>query len=348
MNKLKLLLNMLQNPLVCLSNRTKRKLQRRVLLENVNKWAKELTDSIGSVIYGKAHVVEKLLVAVLCRGHVLLEDIPGVGKTILARALSVSIGGDFKRIQCTTDLLPADVLGVSIYNPKDGEFKFRQGPIVTNLLLVDEINRATPRTQSALLEGMAEQAISVEGRKIPLPNPFFLIATENPVEFEGTFPLPEVQKDRFFLSTRMEYPPKEAESEIMEAHRRVTHPVTDLKPVSDTEQVLKMQSEILNIEIEKSLMKYILEIVKATREDTRLQIGASPRASMALYKGAQALASIRGRDKVEVEDIKELAGPILWKRIKVKSENLLKGMTEEAIIKDIVDRAKIPVTEDAA
>ena len=315
---------------------------------DVAQWAEAIKSSIRKVIYGKDAVIEKLLVALLCRGHVLLEDVPGVGKTILARAFSTSLGGQMQRIQCTPDLLPADVLGVSIYNQKSGEFDFRHGPIITNVLLVDEINRATPRTQSALLEAMEEGQITVEGNTIDLPQPFFMIATENPVEFEGTFPLPEAQKDRFFLSTRMGYPPEESEKEIMESQRRISHPVTDLQPVTNTEQVIELQKQILTVKVDKSLEEYILDLVLSTREDKRLKLGASPRASMALYKGAQALAAIRGKSEVVPQDIQELVSPVLWKRISVKSENLLKGLTEEAAVGDILDRVALPPPKGAA
>lgn len=309
---------------------------------NISEWAGRIIDSIGRVIYGKAEVIEKLLVALLCRGHVLLEDVPGVGKTILARAVSVSLGGKMQRIQCTPDLMPADVLGVSIYNQKSGEFDFRQGPVVTNLLLVDEINRATPRTQSALLEAMEEGKITVEGKSMDLPRPFFLLATENPVEFEGTFPLPEAQKDRFFLSTRMGYPPDISEKGIMESHRRISHPVTDLTPVTGSEEVLNLQREILKVHVDDSLADYIMDIVESTRKDERLRNGASPRASMSLYKGAQALAAIRGRQSVGPQDIQDLAPSVLWKRIAVKSENLLKGLTEEKAVEEILERTALP------
>lgn len=309
---------------------------------NIAEWAVSIQSSIGKVIYGKEEVVEKLLVALLCRGHVLLEDVPGVGKTILARAISATLGGDMQRIQCTPDLLPADVLGVSIYNQKSGEFDFRQGPIMTNILLVDEINRATPRTQSALLEAMEEGKITVEGKTMELPQPFFMIATENPVEFEGTFPLPEAQKDRFFLSTRMGYPPDISEKEIMESQRRISHPVTDLTPVTDTETVIQLQSEVLKVNVDESLVEYILNIVENTRNDDRLKLGASPRAAMALYKGAQARAAVKGRNEAIPEDIQELVSAVLWKRINVKSENLLKGLTEERAILDMMERVEVP------
>ena len=309
----------------------------------VKLWAERVRESVERVFYGKSEVIEKLLVAMLCRGHVLLEDVPGLGKTILARALAGSIGGRFTRIQCTPDLLPADVLGVSVYNPKSGEFKFREGPILTNLLLVDEINRATPRTQSALLEAMAENQISIDGKRIPLPEPFLLMATENPVEFEGTFPLPEAQKDRFFLSLRIGYPSREAEEEILESQRRITHPVTDITPVTDLDILLEMQTTILGVHVGDELRTYLLNITSETRGDSRLMLGVSPRGSLALYRGAQALAALRGRAYAVPEDIKDLAVPVLSKRIIIKSEHTIRGLTEERAIQDILERIEVPV-----
>ena len=317
-------------------------------MERVAAWARTITKNIEKVIYGKAGVIEKLLIVLLCRGHALLEDVPGVGKTILARALSLSLGGKFRRIQCTPDLLPADVLGVSVYNQETGEFEFRQGPIVTNILLVDEINRATPRSQSALLESMSEGRISVEGRAIVLPDPFFMIATENPVEFEGTFPLPEAQKDRFFLTLRMGYPPEEAELEVMSSQQRLTHPVTDLGQASDLAELLELQRGVLGVPVGQPVKDYILRLVEETRQDARLQLGASPRASMALYKGGQAIAALRGAPAVLPQHIKELASPVLLKRISVKSEHLLRGVTEERVIAELLERVPAPVAEGAA
>ena len=299
-------------------------------------WARTLVDAAGTVIYGKEQVIEKLLVTLLCRGHALLEDVPGVGKTVLARALSTCLGGEFRRIQCTPDLLPADVLGGSVYHAQTGQFEFRQGPIVTNILLVDEINRATPRTQSALLEAMSEGQISVEGETTPLPDPFFMLATENPVEFEGTFPLPEAQRDRFFLTLRMGYPTPEAEQEILHAQRRLTHPVTDLVAATDLETVLRLQREVAAVPVAAAIEDLILDLVERTRHDSRLAYGASPRASMALYQGAQALAAIRGKHSGGAEEVCELAPPVLLKRIGVKPEQLLRGVEPEAVIDGIL------------
>jgi MoxR-like ATPase len=308
----------------------------------VAAWARAVRDNVRSVIYGKDEVIDKVLVALLSRGHVLLEDVPGVGKTILARSLAASLGGTFRRIQCTPDLLPADVLGVSIFNPKTSLFDFHEGPIMTNLLLVDEINRATPRTQSALLEAMADGMVSVEGKAIPLPQPFLMIATENPVEFEGTFPLPEAQKDRFFLSLRMGYPPAEAEEQLMAAQTELAHPVTRLAAVSDPASLRALQDLILSAEVGTEVAAYILSLVEQTRRDERLALGASPRASMALYKGCQAAAMLAGRTRAGAEDARELAPAVLRKRISVKPEYQLKGVTEEGVIEDILSRTPLP------
>lgn len=296
--------------------------------------------------FGKRTVIEKMLVALLCSGHVLLEDIPGVGKTILARAIAVSLGGKFARIQCTPDLLPADVLGVSIFNPKDREFEFRQGPIMSHIILIDEINRATPRTQSALLEAMAENQISIEGRQLLLPEPFFLIATENPVEFEGTFPLPEAQKDRFLLCLNIGYPSRETELKIIESQNRTTHPIIDLKSVTNIDIIKQLKEYVVSIHVEESVCHYIMDIIHATREHQQLSLGVSPRGLLALYKSSQALAALRGRDYVIPEDVKELVIPVLAKRIIIKSEHLIKGVTSDFILNSILDQVPVPVLRD--
>jgi MoxR-like ATPase len=312
----------------------------------IRTWAESLYASVERVFYGKHEVVEKLLVALLCRGHVLLEDVPGVGKTILARALAASIGGSFTRIQCTPDLLPADVLGVSVFNPKEGTFAFRKGPIVANIVLVDEINRATPRTQSALLEAMGETQISIEGKRFALPEPFFLIATENPVEFEGTFPLPEAQKDRFLLSLGIGYPERDVEAEIMESQRRTSHPVTDLTPVTSVEKILELQRDTVTVHVDRTVKDYMLDLVAETRSDVHFSLGVSPRGTLALYKSCQALAALRGRDYVVPEDVKELAPRVFAKRVMVKPEYLIKGHTPERLLESILDRLPVPILKD--
>jgi MoxR-like ATPase len=312
-------------------------------VEKVAAWARLVRDSVERVFYGKSEVVDRLLVTLLCRGHALIEDVPGVGKTILSRALARSLGGEFKRIQCTPDLLPADVLGVSVYSPKTGEFEFKPGPILTNLLLVDEVNRATPRTQSALLEAMGEAQISVDGRMMPLPDPFFMMATENPVEFEGTFPLPEAQKDRFFMTVQVGYPPREAELAMLESQRRLTHPVVDLEAVTDLPTVRAMQQAVLEVHVAPALHAYLLDLVDQSRQDPRLALGVSPRGSLALFRGSQALAALDGRSYVVPEDIKALALPVFKKRLILKPEQVMRGVTEEQVIRDVLDRVEVPL-----
>jgi MoxR-like ATPase len=311
-------------------------------VKSIQVWAETVIRSVESVFLGKREVIEKLLVAVLCQGHVLLEDVPGVGKTILARAVAQSLGGAFSRVQCTPDLMPADIVGVSIYNPKEGEFHFREGPIQANIVLVDEINRATPRTQSALLEAMGESQVSVEGKSRPLPDPFFLIATENPVEFEGTFPLPEAQKDRFLLSVKVGYPAREVEKTIVRKQRRLTHPVTDVTAVSDLKELLAHQTTVVTLHVDERVENYILDIIAATRSSPALQLGASPRGSLALYKCGQALAALRGRDYVTPEDIKALAVGILAKRVIVAPEAQFKGHTAESLLAAVIENTAVP------
>jgi MoxR-like ATPase len=312
-------------------------------MEVVAGWARRVRDSVERVFFGKSDVIDKLLVTLLCRGHALIEDVPGVGKTILSRALARSLGGEFRRIQCTPDLLPADVLGVSVYNPKSGEFQYKEGPVLTNILLVDEINRATPRTQSALLEAMGENQISVDGRNRPLPDPFFMMATENPVEFEGTFPLPEAQKDRFFMTVAVGYPEREAELEILASQRRLSHPVTDLESVTDLDTVRAMQLQILEVHVTPRLQGYLLDLIDRTRQDRRFALGASPRGSLALIRGAQALAALQGREYVVPEDIKDLFVPIMRQRVILASDQAMRGVGEVQVLEDILDSVDVPV-----
>ena len=316
-------------------------------MKQVPDWSANITKAVESVVYGKSDVIEKILVAILCRGHVLIEDVPGVAKTIVARAIAKSLGGDFKQIQCTPDLLPSDVLGVSIFNPKSGEFNFKQGPVITNVLLVDEINRATPRTQSALLEAMAEGQVSVEGKSIVLPDPFFLIATQSPMESEGTFPLPEVQKDRFFLSLNIGYPDRESETTVILNQRRDVRPLDELEAVADVDSTREMQEAILEVHVDDGIKDYILSIVKETRGDERLILGVSPRGSLALFKGAQAMAALRGRDYVIPEDVKDIGFPVLAKRVLIKSEFTAKGLREIDVISSILNTVEVPGYKDA-
>ncbi|MDR3140088.1 MAG: MoxR family ATPase, partial [Treponema sp.] len=283
-----------------------------------------------------------LITAFLARGHVLLEDVPGTGKTILARAFAAGLNLSFARIQCTPDLLPADILGVSVWRQEEGQFVYRPGPVVNQFVLVDEINRATPRTQSALLEAMAEGQISVEGKRIPLPEPFFVMATENPVEFEGTFPLPEAQKDRFLLSLRIGYPDAESESLMLENQRRLTHPVTDLGAVVSWEEIAPLQEKVTGIFVNPLVKQYLLALVQATRQEPNLRIGISPRGSLALYRSAQAYAALHGRDYVTPEDVKEMALPVFRQRLLLSSEAFVRGILPDRIIESILDRTPVP------
>jgi MoxR-like ATPase len=307
---------------------------------------KRIADSVALAFRGKDETIELLLVALFAKGHVLLEDVPGTGKTVLAKALAKSIGSPFARIQCTPDLMPADVTGCSVYSPKTQKFRFRKGPIISSIVLVDEINRATSRTQSAMLEAMAESQVSVDGRCFPLPEPFFLIATENPVEFEGTFPLPEAQKDRFMLSLAPGYPDAENEALIIESHRRTGNPVDDIVAVASTEDILACREAAVTVHMNEAVRDYLIALSAATRADERLAVGASPRASIALYKAAQALAALRGRNYAVPEDIKELLVPAFRKRLIVRPEFLMKGYTAETIIDEISRSVPIPAYKE--
>ncbi len=309
-------------------------------MDEVRSWADTLKGEIGRVILGKDEVIEKVLTALLCGGHVLLEDVPGVGKTILARALSAVTGGRFQRIQCTPDLLPSDILGVSVYIPSTKQFRFHPGPVFSNILLIDEINRATPRSQSALLEAMESSSVTLEGKTMELPSPFFMIATENPLDFEGTFPLPEAQKDRFFMTLSMGYPNRISEGEIMAGQNRITHPVNDLKPKGNLGDLAELRRLVTRVDVPSSLENRILVLGDLSRKDSRLELGASPRATRALYKGVQALAALRGRDRAEEDDLYELALPILLKRIKLRSEAILNGLDERDIVASLLEKSR--------
>jgi MoxR-like ATPase len=314
----------------------------------VAEFARLIRENIETVFLGKTAVVDMLITSFLARGHVLLEDVPGTGKTILARAFASSLNLSFARIQCTPDLLPADILGVSVWRQgedfenKKGRFVFLPGPLVNQFVLVDEINRATPRTQSALLEAMAESQITVEGQRLALPEPFFVLATENPVEYEGTFPLPEAQKDRFLLSLSIGYPDAGSESLMLENQRRLTHPVTDLKPVVQPEEIAPLQETVSRIHVDTVVKDYLLALVGATRNESRLRVGISPRGSLALYRSAQAYAAVHNRDYVTPEDVKEMAPSVFRQRFLLSSESIVRGIQPDRIIQSILDTVPIP------
>ncbi len=304
-------------------------------MQAVQEFAVRIIGNVESVIIGKRDIVELLMVALLCEGHVLIEDVPGVGKTMLARAMAASLGGAFKRLQCTPDLLPNDVTGVSVFNQQTAQFEFRPGPIFVNILLADEINRATPRTQSALLEAMQEQQVTVDGVSRPLPRPFLVLATQNPIEYEGTFPLPEAQLDRFLMRLSMGYLSTAQERQLLTSLRR-EHPIAHVRQVEDSERLLELQRLVWEVHVDESLQDYIVRLVAATRDSTDLALGASPRASLALFKTAQALAALRGRDHVIPDDVKYLAPFTLTHRLIVKPESELRGRTARTILSDIL------------
>ncbi|MBN2257305.1 MAG: MoxR family ATPase [Anaerolineaceae bacterium] len=304
--------------------------------------AKKLRDNIQKVIVGKDEVIDLTLTAVLCEGHVLLEDVPGIGKTTLARALAASLGCAFRRLQFTPDLLPSDVTGLSWFNQKTQEFEFRPGPVMSQVLLADEINRATPRTQSALLEAMQERQITVDGITRPLPRPFLVLATENPVELEGTFPLPEAQLDRFLLRIVIGYPNQAEENMILERFKQAD-PLLDLRAVTTPKELLAAQVERRKVRVELSLRDYIVRIARATRETGELELGASPRGTMALYQACQAWAGIQGREYILPDDVKRLALPVLCHRMIVSPQAQLHGRSAQEMIKDIIANVPVPV-----
>ncbi len=302
---------------------------------------KAIIGNVEQVVLDKSHVIKAALSAVLAGGHVLLEDVPGVAKTVLVRALAISSGCSFSRVQCTPDLLPSDVTGVSIYSPKTQTFEFRPGPLFAQMIVADEINRATPRTQSALLEAMAEGQVSIDGKTHQLEQPFIVFATQNPVEHEGTFPLPEAQLDRFMMRLTMGYPSIMAEADMLE-RMRLAHPLDSLGPVADAETIRRMQRAIWEITVHEKVRDYILHIVYRTRESSHLSLGASPRASMALYRAAQAFAAVQGRSYVLPDDVKALAMPVLEHRLILNPESRLRRVTTHAVLRDIIQEVAVP------
>lgn len=311
-------------------------------MASINEISARIKENVQTVIIGKTAAIELLWVALLCEGHVLLEDVPGVGKTMLARAMAVSMGGVFKRLQCTPDLLPNDVTGISVFNQANASFEFRPGPVFVNVLLADEINRATPRTQSALLEAMQEQQVTLDGITHQLPRPFIVLATQNPIEYEGTFPLPEAQLDRFMLKISMGYPSEAEENQILIKLRR-KHPINDILPVITPEEIINLQPTIWDVNVDETVQNYIIKLVAATRQHGDVHVGGSPRASLALYKASQALAAIRGRDHVLPDDVKYLFEPVLLHRLIIKPESELRGKTAKAILQEILNQTAIPM-----
>jgi MoxR-like ATPase len=297
--------------------------------------------NVERVIVGKADSVAFSLIAVICHGHVLIEDVPGVGKTVLTKAIARSIGCTFKRIQFTPDLLPSDITGVSIYNQKSSNFEFRPGPIMSQIVLADEVNRATPKTQSALLEAMEESQVTVDGVTYRLPDPFMVMATQNPIEYEGTFPLPEAQLDRFMMNIKLGYPKPADEVNILDSHQ-LHHPLDDLSQIMTAEELVLIQRQVKNVHVDPSIREYIVAIANATRNHANIYLGASPRGSLALFRASQALAAMRGRGYVIPDDIKLLARPTFAHRIIVTPAARVRSISSSAILEEILQSVPVP------
>lgn len=311
-------------------------------VRRIKEAADRLLDNVSQVVVGRRETVELALVALLCEGHLLIEDVPGTGKTVLAKALARSLNCSFKRIQCTPDLLPSDVTGIHYFNQKTSSFEYRPGPIMANVVLVDEINRATPRTQSSLLESMQEHQVTVDLETVALPRPFLLIATQNPVELEGTFPLPEAQLDRFLFRIHLGYPTEDGEALIL-ARFQKENPLDSLGSVVEASELIELQKLCRQVYIEESVRRYIVAIARATRSYEHIELGASPRASLALSLAAQALAALRERGFVIPDDVKYLAAPVLAHRLVARTQTRLRGQSIEGIVQEILDSVPVPV-----
>ena len=308
----------------------------------IAEFASRLKDNIQQVIVGKDNVIHLTLAVVLCEGHILLEDVPGIGKTTLARALAASLGCSYRRIQFTPDLLPSDVTGLNWFNQRDQEFTFKPGPIMSQVILADEINRATPRTQSALLEAMQERQVTIDGVTYNLPRPFLVMATQNPVELEGTFPLPEAQIDRFMMRISIGYPDEKEENSILERFRQAD-PLPDLGAVITPEEIIELQAERRNVRVVEPVREYIVRVARATRDHPEIELGASPRATLSLYQASQAWAAIHGRDFVLPDDVKALAPHVMTHRLMISPQAQLRGRKMEELVADVVDAVPVPV-----
>jgi MoxR-like ATPase len=316
-------------------------------MSNVAVTSSKIIANVEKVIVGKRQQLVLSVVAFLCEGHLLLEDVPGVAKTMLARALARSIGCTFKRVQCTPDLLPTDITGVSVFNQKTTEFEFRAGPIFAQIVLMDEINRATPRTQSAMLEAMAERRVSVDGQAYNLKPPFLVIATQNPIDHEGTFPLPEAQLDRFLIRLSLGYPTLEEESNLLE-RLQMSHPIDDLAPAVSAAEVIACQEAVRKVYVDEKVRRYVLQIVHATRQHEAVSLGGSPRASIALFRTGQAMAAVNNRDFVLPDDIKRMAVPVLGHRLILKPESRLRKVTVAKVVHEILQEVSVPVLKGKA
>ncbi len=311
-------------------------------MDEVNTLAVKIIDNLEKVIIGKRDVLEMVVLGLFCRGHILIEDVPGTGKTMLAKSLAISMGGKFSRIQFTPDMLPSDVTGISMYNQATREFEFRPGPVMAEIVLADEINRATPKTQSALLEAMEERQITVDGKTHPLSKGFLVFATQNPIEYEGTFPLPEAQLDRFLIRVRIGYPVFIDEMRILES-QKLSHPIETLQPVVKNTDILDAQQAVKEVHVSDPIKKYIVEIVETTRQDKDIYLGASPRGSLGLYRTGQMFAILQGRDYVTPDDIKKVAVCVLAHRIVLHPSARIKDISKDTLIDEILDRVEVPV-----
>jgi len=305
----------------------------------------DIISNVEKVMVGKRGTIEKIIICLISGGHVLIEDVPGVGKTVLVHSIAKSINCDFKRIQFTPDLLPSDITGVSIYNQKTGEFEFKKGPIMGQIILADEINRTSPKTQASLLEAMEEHQITVDGVTYKLKEPFMVLATQNPMEYEGTFPLPEAQLDRFMMKVNIGYPDETSELNMLKRFKEI-NPLTELKPVASTEDIIRIKNEVKSVMVNSGVEMYILSIVRSTRENDKILLGASPRASLNLYRASQGRAILKGRDFVTPDDVKYVSKPVLNHRIIVKPEYRLKGLSVEDVIDEILKSIKVPGVSD--
>jgi MoxR-like ATPase len=315
-------------------------------MANVQEFSKKITSNIEQVIVGKHSVIELAVVGLLCEGHLLIEDMPGVGKTILARSLAKSLGCSFSRVQFTPDMLPSDVTGVSIFNQSSREFEYRAGPLMAQIVLADEINRATPKTQSALLEAMDERQITVDGIAHQLPQPFMVLATQNPIEYEGTFPLPEAQLDRFFMRVRLGYPSAEDEMRVLQS-QQFQHPINKLKEVAHADELRVAQEAVKAIFVSPAVQRYIVDLTQQTRAYADVYLGASPRGSLALSRAGQAYAALHGRDYVLPDDIKALASAVLSHRVILAPAARLKSLTTEKVLKEILLKTPVPSSREA-
>jgi len=312
-------------------------------MEQVQTIVEKITDNVEKVIKGKRDVIELTVLTLLCDGHLLIEDVPGVGKTMLARSIAKSTGCTFRRIQFTPDMLPTDVTGVSVFNQKTREFEFRPGPIMAQIVLTDEINRATPKTQSALLEAMEERQVTVDGVTYPMPKPFLVVATQNPIEYEGTFPLPEAQIDRFMMRISIGYPEPEDEMDILDS-QRLRHPIEDLHQATDVGEFVAAQEAIKRVHVDDLIKEYIVAVVNATRKHPDVYLGSSPRGSLALYKTGRARAAMEGRDYVIPDDIKALALPALAHRLIVSPSARIKNVDPRAVVEEVINSVPVPGT----